>query len=169
MVLLVSCNLENRFYGHVNMMSILLAGTMMEFGGLFFSGYHGFSNFQDHFSLGLFASWNMPRHATTSTTRHRTRRTSRRRGAKNGRVQLLESLDNNPAGGCLEKPMDIKGYQWIMMLKNCPHCTWHAHRSGAIDVETFVLFGSAWHGELETSPAKFEISWGTILNYPLVN
>ena len=62
MVLLVSCNLENRFYGHVNMMSILLGWNHDGIRRSFFSGYHGFSNFQDHFSLGLFASWNMPRH-----------------------------------------------------------------------------------------------------------
>ena len=156
MVLLVSCNLENRFYGHVNMMSILLGWNHDGIRRSFFSGYHGFSNFQDHFCLGLFASWNMPRHP---------RPVIELVGLPEGEVRKMDVS----SCWCLEKPMDIKGYQWIMMLKNCPHCTWHAHRSGAIDVETFVLFGSAWHGELETSPAKFEISWGTILNYPLVN
>ena len=140
MVLLVSCNLENRFYGHVNMMSILLGWNHDGIRRSFFFWISRVLQFSGPFQFGPFC---IMKHATTSTTRHRTRRTSRRRGAKNGRVQLLESLDNNPAGGCLEKPMDIKGYQWIMMLKNCPHCTWHAHRSGAIDVETFVLFGSA--------------------------
>ena len=123
---------------------------------MFFSRYHGLSNFQDHFSWAKCITCHLPCHDMPRHPSSKSQDFQRERCEKRAKVQLLESLDKNPAGGCVEKPMDINGYQWIsmdingyqwiMMLKNCPLCMWHAYRSGAIDVETFVLFGSMTWG-----------------------